>query len=411
MKRGKNMGEYTHFLSARGYEISPEDENYTQELLEVAQSFRTFDAALDEFIIHKGYQGDIGDTEAKVRYIKGKFEEAGIPMETRILRSWFQKHIQADKRDIAVRFCFAFGLTIEETEDFFRRVYLQRSLDCHTIREAIYYYCLSHGMSYAKAQELLAQAPNQDGKGQMDDEGEALFTGTIIKELERFQSPEELLAFLTDNRDQFGYNNATAKKYIKELWRRIAGENGLADRELFRRYPGQAAAGRQRSVWDIYQQIFGLLDYDRIGGDKLFLVKGDRTLQPLLKANDLIHPLVRRSFPDRQGLEAIISGNWQSDEVVRKTLILLAFYRFWTDLFLKGKEAEYMAGPHDAQRCLASINRLLLDARYPDLYEGNPYDWIFLYASQDTYPLDAFRFFMREVYLNKLDPEEGAGAL
>ena len=114
-----------------------------------------------------------------------------------------------------------------------------------------------------------------------------------------------------------------------------------------------------------------------------------------------MHPLVRKSFPDRQYLEEIIKGNWQSDEAVRKTMILLAFYRFWAELFLKDSASEYAAKPHDAQRCIASLNRLLLDASYPDLYEGNPYDWIFLFAAQDDYPLEAIRFFMREVYLNK----------
>ena len=184
------------------------------------------------------------------------------------------------------------------------------------------------------------------------------------------------------------------------------GENGLADREIRRRFPKKTFSDKSRSVWDIYQQIFGLLDFDNVGGDKLFLVEGDRTVQPLLKANDLIHPLVRKSFPDRQGLEAIISRNWQSDEVVRKTMILLAFYRFWAELFLKGSDSEYAAKPNDAQRCIASVNRLLLDTSYPELYEGNPYDWIFLYASQDAYPMDAFRFFMREVYLNKVAPSD-----
>lgn len=400
------MGEYTQFLSAKGRDISPEDENYAQELLEVAKSFRTFDAALDAFIVQNGYSGALTDTDAKVQFIKERFDEAGIPVKSRTLRDWFDKHTQAEKRDIAIPFCFAFQLTLEETQDFFRRVYLQRNLDCHNINEAIYYYCIRHRLSYSEAQALIEKAPKQDGKGRIDPNSDVLFTGTIVKELDRFQSPEELLAFLAENRDQFGYNNATAKKYIGELWRRVAGENGLADREIRRRFPKKTFPDKSRSAWDVYQQIFGLLDFDNIGGDKLFLMKGDRTVRPLLKANDLIHPLVRRSFPDRQGLEAIISGNWQSDEVVRKTMILLAFYRFWAELFLKGTEPEYMAKPNDAQRCLASMNRLLLDAGYPELYAGNPYDWIFLYASQDAYPLDAFRSFMREAYLNKVAPDD-----
>ncbi len=400
------MGEYTQFLAAKGCSISSEDENYAQELLDVAKSFRTFDSALNEFILQKGYSDDITDTDAKVKFIKEKFDKAGIPIESRLLRGWFNNHTQADKRDIAVKFCFAFGLSPEETQDFFRRIYLQRSLDCHSIPEAIYYYCICHQLTYSEAQALIEKAPKQDGKGHIDDTSDVLFTGTIIKELNRFRTADELLDFLTANSNQFEYNNATAKKYTNELWRRIAGENGLANRELRRRYPKKEFSGKTRSVWDIYQQIFGLLDYDHISGDKLFGLKGDRTIQPLLKANSLIHPLVRKAFPDRQGLEAIIGGSWQSDEVIRKTMILLAFYRFWAELFIKGTEPEYTAKPDDAQRCITSINRLLLDAGYPELYEGNPYDWIFLYASQDAYPLDAFRSFMREAYLNKVAPDD-----
>ena len=117
------MGDYTQFLSQKGNSISPEDENYIQELLEIASSFRTFDAALDEFIVQKGYTGNLADTDAKVRFIKCKFDEAGIPIEARILKGWFQKHTQAEKRDYAIQFCFAFHMTLEGTQDFFRRVY------------------------------------------------------------------------------------------------------------------------------------------------------------------------------------------------------------------------------------------------------------------------------------------------
>lgn len=404
------MGEYTSCLSNKGCDISPEDENYKQELLDVVKSFRTFDAALDEFIVQKGYSGDIADIDAKVKFIKEQFDKAGVPLETRILRGWFQKHTQADKREIAIKFCFAFQLTLQETQDFFRRVYFQRNLDCHNIQEAIYYYCICRHLSYSEAHALIAKAPSQDGKGPVDFSADVLYTGTIIRELERFQSPEELLAFFTENSGQFGYNNATAKRYINELWRRIVGANGLADREIRRRFPKKTLSDKARSVWDIYLQIFGLLDFEEIDGKVRGIVAplaGDRTFQTILEENELIHPIVRKCFPDRQGLENIIKGKYRSDEVVRKTLILLAFYRFWADLFLNDTASEYAAKPKDAQRCVASINRLLLDASYPELYEGNPYDWIFLFAAQDEYPLEAFRFFMREVYLDKVESRGG----
>ena len=54
---------------------------------------------------------------------------------------------------------------------------------------------------------------------------------------------------------------------------------------------------------------------------------------------------------------------------------------------------------------MSDINKKLSESMYPALYEGNPYDWIFLFAAQDEYPMDAFRFFMREVYLDKEEAE------
>lgn len=399
------MGEYTRFLSDLACGISPEDENYRQKLLDAAQSFRTFDAALDEFLVQRGYSGDSSDTEAKVGFLMEKFEKAGIELEARLPRAWFRRHIQPDKRDIAFKFCFAFQLTPEEAQDFFRRVYLQRGMDCHSVTEAVFYFCLRHGLNYSDARELLRKAPQQDGKGHLDRSAEVLYTGTILQELDRFRTPEELLAYLKENSEQFAYNNATAKKYIQQLWKRIAGENGLAAREFHRRCPEKEMPVRERSVWDIYQQIFGLLDFDWVNQDRIFRVEGDRTLKPLLRANSLIHPLAGKSFPDRRGLEEINKGNWQSDEVIRKTMILLAFYRFWAELFLKGSASEYEAKPNDAERCIASIDRLLLDAGYPALYAGNPYDWIFLFVSLDEYPLEAFRFFMKEVYLAAGEPQ------
>ena len=50
---------------------------YTGTALEAASSFRTFDAARDEFIMQKGYTANRSDKDAKVKFIKHKFEEAG----------------------------------------------------------------------------------------------------------------------------------------------------------------------------------------------------------------------------------------------------------------------------------------------------------------------------------------------
>lgn len=394
------MGEYTTVLLNKSITISPEDENYKEELLEVVQSFRTFDAALDEFISKRGYDGALDDTDAKCRFIQEKFKQADIALDMRILESWFRRHTRARDRSIAFQFCFAFQLSLEETQEFFRQVYLQRGIDCHDMEEAIYYYCIRNKRNYTDAQKLLAQAPVPEQKGAVSLHGDVLFTGSIIRELDRFHTPDELLVFLHANKEQFGYNNATAKTYINRLWEKITESENLIEQEAELLYPNGAHSGKRRSVWDIYLQILGLLDYDEVNHSRLFFIRYDRTIKPLLKDNSLIHPLVDKDFPSRQGLEKIIKGRHLSSEIVRKTMIILAFYRFWAKRSVKNKTPEYQAAPGEAPECVAALNNLLVTCGYPALYAGNPYDWIFLFAAQDEYPLSAFRYFMREVYLN-----------
>lgn len=47
------------------------------------------------------------------------------------------------------------------------------------------------------------------------------------------------------------------------------------------------------------------------------------------------------------------------------------------------------------------INEMLVDAGYPTLYPGNPYDFIFLASMNTLFPLLSFRDIMREIYGQK----------
>jgi len=391
------MGQYTDYLEKKILEISPIDEDYIEQLLEVASLFRDFDVALDDFMLRHGFDGNIDSIDEKVAFIKSKFYEAGIVSLPRNLRKWFTEKKRIEKRQIAFQFCFAFHLNLEESEEFFRTVCLFRGFDCHYIEEAIYYYAISHHLSYQEALEMIEKAP-KDPKGKVDFNTEVLFTESIIQEIHRMKSKEELIQYFYENLDQFTYNNATAYQYIQKIWHVI--EDDLASREnqqLFGYLKG-VKRRKNRSVWDVYLQILGLYDFDD-DESPLFVLNTNRSLKPMLKNNCLIHPLAEDSFPDRQGLEAILRGEHKSHELVRKTLILLVFYKYWVTLFLKRGEVSR----EDKERCYAQMNRYLVDANYPSLYAGNPYDWIFMFALNDDDPLGTFRYFMRELYMEKED--------
>ena len=74
------------------------------------------------------------------------------------LSSFSIKHLQFFLNQVSI--AFALGLTVEETDESFRKVLLDRSFDCHTIVEAIYYYCIYHGKLYPDAEKLIPVRSN-----------------------------------------------------------------------------------------------------------------------------------------------------------------------------------------------------------------------------------------------------------
>lgn len=124
MTRG-NHASYTDTLQDQLEDISWEDENFIEELLQVVRLFRPFSEAMDEFLVEHGFAGDVADTEGKVGFIRETFAKANMEAP-REIREWFAG--QPLKRDTVFQICFAFGLDGSETDEFFRRIYTRKKL-------------------------------------------------------------------------------------------------------------------------------------------------------------------------------------------------------------------------------------------------------------------------------------------
>ena len=171
--------------------------------------------------------------DGKTAFIKSRFEQKEIPLP-RNIRKWYTEHKRI-KKETAIRICFAFGLTVEESEDFMRRICLLRGFDCHKVEEVICFYAISNRLDYAEAQKILERAPRPNTK-RLDFGQEVLYTASIVAAVRRFRNPEELIRYISGNIEQFGYNNATAYRYIRMMWEEISGEEGLAAKEKKKLY-------------------------------------------------------------------------------------------------------------------------------------------------------------------------------
>ena len=405
------MGRYTDDLKELSYELYPDDEDFEKKLAEVASQFRTFDAALTGFLVEKGMIKESSSVDEIVSFITESCKAAGVE-PPRHRKKWFSEH-KPIGRKTAFELCFALGLDLNQSDDFFRRVVLDRGFDGHDMKEIVYRFAIRKGLSYSEAQDILAQLPEIKAENKISD-GEIIYTEMIRSEVDEIESVEELIAYLTEAADSFGYNNATAIRYIRTFWDEIAREDGLAalekrdhhtnyeeDTEKYGKSDDRMKikTSKNDSLWEIYLQILGLgyIDTKKIGKD--------RSLKPILQDKDFIHSLAEESFPDRDGLNKILNGEHVSHERVRKTLILLAFYRYWAILLIKTGDYEVKGG--ELTRCEQTINNYLEDAGYLSLYIGNPYDWLILYSlANSEIPLMTFRGFMQELYTRTIEETE-----
>lgn len=408
------MTNYTTFLEDMAYNIFEEDD-YLEELKKAAELFRTFDKALDSFIVNHGYKGDLSDAEEKVSFIVGKLKDAGVPVP-RNIKKWYTEHKRIERKT-AFQLCFAFGLQVDEVNDFLRRVCLTRGFDCQSVEEVVYFFAFKNGLSYGDATEILTRVTIVKPDKMLKEN--IVYTDLIVEEIDNIETVEELVQYLNENVDKFGYNNATSYETIRSIWHDISKENGIALREKKLLYVAfdkdandeqqEADTDKKRkerkrmddSLWEIYLQILGL------SGNYLDSIYKDRSIKSILKDNELLHPLAEDSFPDRDGLNKILNGEHVSYERVRKILILLVFYKFWANKALGSNH--YEAGYEDAERCISTINNNLVDAGYPMLYPGNPYDFIIFVSVNADSPLMTFRDYMREMFFNKMDSNGNGG--
>lgn len=401
------MGCYTTLCENKLYDIFPEDENYTDELKKIAAVFRTFGSALNTFLKEHGLEDDSADEDAKIAFLKSRFQAAHIPVP-RSIRKWFENDFIIGKKT-AFLICLAFHLSVEETDDFLRRTCFSRSFDYHSREDVIFWYGIKHQLSYERIQLILSNS-DKTKQGRIHYSKDVKYTNGIRDDLAWISTEEELIAYLNGNQKQFAYNNVTATKFIKYLWNEIAKENGVAEKErrLFRiSFDGTAIeeSGEENqkkrknhvdSRWMVYLQMLGLQ------GEPIYQMAKDRSVKFIFQDNQMISVMASRCFPDRDGMNKVLQGEHISEERMRKLMILFAFYH------TLGKWAvdrnTYGIKGKDAEKCISIMNHYLMDASYPELYAGNPYDWIFLFSLNQDVPLQTFReSFMKELYFEKIN--------
>lgn len=407
--------------------------------LKDSNSFRSFDEGLKQLLVKKGFKGDIHNPYEVANHLISKLHHIGSSIKDITVISWFidnpqrvdkpRPKIEAGSRLKIYEICFALELSIDETIWFFEHVYYDRPFNCHTIDEAVYYFSFLNHLNYHEARSLIAEIKYTSSNNLSLCPIEANYTQFIQDRISEFESVEELKTFLITHKENFHSWNHSALLTLNALIEQLIGppeskiEIDTLKRTLTRKMHASnthmtielsnySCCGLliKEIIYDAQNQTYEsvaqyILDAikDKNIRKHTFILERLLLTATGLKKNHQIPYVVRNNFPSKKTLSDVLShekmSTSKSYDSIRKAIILLDFYRFWISIKLD-KEQFDMKKEDLSEIYREEANDLLYSCGYHTLFDGNPYDWIFLCAAQSEDPIKYFRSYISELLPN-----------
>lgn len=403
------------------------DSDGASEFVLDGSNFRSFDTGLTELLKRIDFSGNLADPIIKAEYIITRLKNIHSTIEQETVYSWMhgqhRPKVEPGSRNRMYELCFALNLSFEQVKWFFEHVYHDRAFNCHTITEAIYYYCFLHQLPYDTAIKLIETVNSTPAP--VKSTGPKLHTQFIRAQIDSFTSTEELTNYLTNNKEAFSSWNVTALEDINLWYQELIGpEDTKPIVDAFKKTLSKllAANASYEEITKVCESmknemnrcglIIRSLYHDCLnfpmeaieGVSEIlsgkntfkmsFVVNYFLSTQTGLGKNKEIPYIVRNNFPSKKVFSDVLDGDKshtsQSYDAIRKTYILLKFFHFWYQIKLELPGTEDYDADDLPKIFRDEIDNDLYNCGYPPLFAGNPYDWIFLCSAYSYKPIEFF---------------------
>ena len=357
-----------------------------KEYIESLNTVTTFYDYTYAYAQKNGFAEDKSNADELSKFIVKLGEKRNAPLSSlNTVKNWLKKAPPAANqsgRENVYTLCFALGLNARETKEFFLKAYLERPFNYKNIHEAVYFFCMNIGLSYADAQRIIKKLESAPEVKNNDAEN---VTEQIGYDISLMTTEDDLIKYLVNNRSGFTVQGQTATNKIKEL---IEECKGLAKKEYKLLHNGDISV---ENVDELLTVITGYYARETVNGEKLYKQSISKSKLP---------ELIRKNFPQREQFKQIEDGK-ASFDTIRKALIILKFYSFFADALIhKAEDLENGL----FYEFVDETNELLAECGYVQLYWRNPYDWLFGYCAYGaTNPLDEFKNVIDIFYLDDED--------
>ena len=378
---------YTYNLEREIWNLAEElddthDYGMVVDFLNGKEGFKPFGARLAAFISKK-LSLPSTDSKTIINALSEKCEKNGVSISEigspNTLRNWFEKD-KRPKKGIASRhsmfaLAFALNLSVDETKDLFHKIYLDRAFNYRDEKEVIYYFCLKNNKSWTDAARLIA---NADGLSK-DYSDHTQYTQAISNSVDSFQAEQDLLEYICQNGHNFEKNSLTAKTkleyYLSEAKKCAKDEIENSHKRDY--YQGKWTSNLSNNT--LYDIIL-----DRIVPTKNEENKTAGTNTIFNNAN--LPQEIKNRFPEA----GTFSKKDMTSEEYRKAIILIFSYWYWYQLQSTKKD-------YSDEDYKQSINSVLQECNFSELYYGNPFDWMFMYCIYTSTQKD----FEKKIYYHR----------
>lgn len=368
-----------------------EDELPEKEYIETLTASAPFRDGINKRIAQLGYVDDLTDVSKRVDFLTAQFEKHEIePISKATLKNWLSKTSPAGDsagRENMFKLCFALEMDAAETAEFFLKAFLNRPFNYKNTNEAVYLHCLLSGKTYNDALRIIKAVDNIPQTVCADRDIE---TEQLGKEIAAIQDEEELISFLAEHRYAENEQHQTATKKIKEL---------LEDCYVLASQETEYTKDKPMTVKSTDALLDIIYDFDSDSMEK----------QKLTIKMSKFTDAIKENWPHRQLLHNIEKHNVHKEDVYRKALVLLTFYKFYAYAYIsqrkKMKECDINLSLYENQ-FEDQLESNLAKCGYVQLYKRNPFDWLMLYCAAFPNPLTQFRSVIAEFYLDEVDDSE-----
>ena len=392
-----------------------------QEYLFSLEKADTFYEYVEKNAKAMGYNGV--SREDLVEFVQTKCLESEIYFSKqkeenkKTIRRWLAKgnHPSGDKgRESVYKLCFVLQMDADATAEFFLKGFWERPFNFKDIHEATYFFCMKNRLGYGDACRIISAIEASDADASNMDDA----TRIVGERIEGMGSEAEFVRYMSENR---WTEKQTATEEIKNL---MEACKKLASEEC-----AQTNQGEKISVGSFESLLYVVLGYRARQQEE-----GKKVYNSTISDSHLPE-CIKSRFPSLAQFREMEKGK-ASHDALRKMLILLRFYQFFTEAKYKCSKATPKAedsssasskkkdekiektdvGTEKSSKSnntksyepgelfdeyINELDQLLDDCGYMQHYWRNPYDWLFGHCAFQSEPLDALREIIARFCLEK----------